>query len=471
MRKMRRTNLTTLEEEVIALTKDAQAAVEQVCRLDPKEPRTIKRKDGIKENSYEKHKHEAARKMRLAQRASAFYREARELDDGQPMQAVEDARAASDVRRRDFRDEGLPYGPGKEASFLLDQYAARQGNKEAVERIVRSNRQLRAEGYIDRAQERALNEGAGTGGDLAPPVHLQRMWIDEARAERPLVSLVNKSHPLPPNEQKVFIPKVSSGGTVAAQEDLGSLSDTDLVTENLEHEVATMGGAMEVARQLWDRAIPSLLDFVVFPTLAKDYLLKTGVGAISGSGVKQQLLGVLSTSGITKVELATWSKTDPSALAAAWSKAIKGVFDNRKRRPDAAIMTSDRWNAILEIADAQKRPLLNWHAFVPGSGPTATVEGERPESVGHLGGVPVYIDQSIPTNLGAKTNADVIVMMHCDDLLWLEDSLLKTKIDEESLSEDMALRLSLYGYQCFFPDRYASGISVIEGKGLEAPSL
>ena len=458
----RRLNLRSLDEQV---TKDwftAKKSLEKFLRADPTD-----------KGKYEDLKRVADHDARLAEEAASRYEQASAIANGRPVQRVEDARAAS-TELNIPRDESSPYGPGKEASYLKDQYAASRGNQEARERIGRSNRQLRDLGLITRSQERALSETAGSGGELVAPAHLQKIWVHAARVGRPFLNIVNKSLPLVPNTDEVFIPAIEEGGSTAAQTDLEASADKDLktVSGGLKHRVATVAGSMMSSRQEFERAIPAYYDFAVFPDLTEDYLTQTDMQGLTGSGVAPNLLGVFEVSGTTKVKLESWSLTDPSALIKAFAEAIKGTWDNRKRAPDAAIMHPNRWAAVLSLTDSQKQPLVGFKSFVPGSAPTTFVAGEETEAVGSIMGVPVFLDGNIPTNKGAGTNQDLIVVVRRDDHWYLEEPLVKTRVfDDIAENGKGEVRLQVQAYSVFFPDRYASGISIIEGAGLVAPTL
>jgi hypothetical protein len=85
-------------------------------------------------------------------------------------------------------------------------------------------------------------------------------------------------------------------------------------------------------------------------------------------------------------------------------------------------------------------------------------------------GLPVYVDANIPTNLGAGTNEDVILVLRAADLLLFE-SVPRLRVLQEVLSGTLAVRFQLYAYSAFMAGRYPAAISTVGGTGLVAPAL
>jgi len=88
--------------------------------------------------------------------------------------------------------------------------------------------------------------------------------------------------------------------------------------------------------------------------------------------------------------------------------------------------------------------------------------------VGTLMGIPVVTDPSIPTNLGAGTNEDRILLLRAEDMV-LYESPVRTRVLPEVLSGNLTVRLQVYGYAAFTAERYAAGIGIISGSGMTPP--
>jgi HK97 family phage major capsid protein len=380
-------------------------------------------------------------------------------------------------------------GDGGKHSWLKDQRAVQNGDKGALERILRSAREMADAGKPMRygsdhelagevMDERAIAETAGAGGDLVAPLYLQEEYLKLARAARPYWDCLTK-RPLPPNTNTINIPRLKAGTKTETQKDLGNVESKDLTTGLLTFPVITVAGQEDFARQLFDRAIPELADMVVFPDLVADYLTKTDVQAISGSGVAPNAKGVLTTAEEAEpgkgqpAHEVTFTSASPklSELYSKLANAIQLIHTTRFMPPTAIFMHPRRWAWCLAALDGNNRPLI-----VPTAGGPFNVLGNLNEiaSEGYVGtmqGLPVYIDPSIPTNLGTGTNQDVIIVQRTEDSWAMEDDPVKTRVFEEVLSKELAIRTQVFNYLAVTHDRYAQGISIIKGTGLAEPTF
>jgi hypothetical protein len=97
-----------------------------------------------------------------------------------------------------------------------------------------------------------------------------------------------------------------------------------------------------------------------------------------------------------------------------------------------------RWAAFNAAVDSTGRPLV-----LPASGGPMNAEGIKANGnaqgvVGALQGVDVVIDSQIPTNLGAGTNQDaVIVMRAADQILW--EGSLKAEAFRETKADQLSV--------------------------------
>jgi hypothetical protein len=82
---------------------------------------------------------------------------------------------------------------------------------------------------------------------------------------------------------------------------------------------------------------------------------------------------------------------------------------------------------------------------------------------------PLLADGNIPANLGAGTNEDRVVTLRTSDVFLWEGSM-RSRVLAEVLSGTLQVRLQVYNYAAFMPDRRPETISVISGTGLVAPS-
>jgi HK97 family phage major capsid protein len=143
----------------------------------------------------------------------------------------------------------------------------------------------------------------------------------------------------------------------------------------------------------------------------------------------------------------------------------QGVF----RAPDAIVMHSRRWYWLASSLDGQNRPLVTPEGTSSVT-VVATADATAAEGlVGSIAGIPVFVDANLPVNIGAGTNQDTIIVGRFSSaFLW--EGALRTRALYEVLSGTLQVRLQVYNYVAFMPDRYAPAFSFINGTGLIAPA-
>jgi HK97 family phage major capsid protein len=358
------------------------------------------------------------------------------------------------------------YRRGGPESYFKDLFLARQhGDRAAVDRLIRNDRQT--------AEKRALTTTAGAGGEFAPPLWLIDQFIALARPGRKFADSLHPE-PLPRGVSSINLPKVATGTTTAVQTSQNSaLSQTDLTSSSVSSGISTIGGKQVVSLQLLEQSgIP--FDEVILRDLAADYAKQLDLQAISGSGASGQLEGVYTYFNASGVNNVTWTQATPAVggaggLYAQIFNAAQKIETTRFMPATVVWMHPRRWSWVLASADTQNRPLV-----VPsgsainsvGSGAASVVEG----AAGEIGGLPVITDANLPTNLGAGTNQDPILVGFRDDLrLWESD--LKAETFMEPYADSLGVLFRVYAYAAAIPGRYTSSVSVINGTGSVAPTF
>lgn len=370
--------------------------------------------------------------------------------------------------------EEMTYDRHKEASYFADLLQGQKYNDPgALERLMRHRQEMFLHLRQERGlrQFRAINETSGTGGEFVPPLWLNEQYIHFLRAARATADVVNHM-PLPEHTNTINFPQITGGTSVAAQADGGTVSSTDITTSSLAVPVKTAAGQQDLARQLLERSVPGM-DQVLFQDLVAAYNATLDTQVISGSGSGANATGILNTSSI---QTETYTQTTPAfggagGMAAKTAEGINKVATNRFLPPDVIIMHPRRWFWIVSQSDSQNRPLV-----VP-QGDSFNAIGVQDRVVaqaraGSIVGLPVVIDPNIPTNLGAGTNEDRVIIMRVADSWLMEDSAGPyTRVYEEVLSGNLQIRVQLYNYYAFTAGRYASSVCVMSGTGLVTPSF
>ncbi len=139
--------------------------------------------------------------------------------------------------------------------------------------------------------------------------------------------------------------------------------------------------------------------------------------------------------------------------------------------PDYVVMHSRRWNWLCSQVGTSW-PFVS-HASVPTQQGGVIVTNEYGDGVRGVlsNGLKVIVDNNIPTNLGAGTNEDRILMIASQQGIWWEDPAAPVLIRaEQPLAASLGVLLVVYGYAAYTWDRYGNNPGVIGGTGLVAPS-
>jgi hypothetical protein len=144
------------------------------------------------------------------------------------------------------------------------------------------------------------------------------------------------------------------------------------------------------------------------------------------------------------------------------------VAQVRFEMPDTIVMSPRRWAAFQAAVDSGGRPFMAWNAgqaFNPIGSGGGGVQGV----VGQIQGLPVIVDTQIPTNLGAGTNQDPVIVMKADDaILW--EGTVRAEAFRETKADSLSVFLRLYNYVAFTAGRYAPSVAIINGTGLVPPT-
>jgi HK97 family phage major capsid protein len=375
------------------------------------------------------------------------------------------ARRAASVNAQLRVTEARTYERGSRNSYLRDLATANiQGDYEARERLQRHAEEVKVE--PEYKEYRDLNRADGSGGAFVPPAWLMGQYIELARAGRPTANLFN-TQPLPPGTDSINIPRVLTGTATAVQpQDNDPVQEVDLTDSSLSIPVRTVAGQQDVAIQLLDQS-PINFDELVFRDLIADYATKVNLQVLAGTGAAGQVTGLMTQAGATAV---TVTATTVAGLYSAIANATSQIYASRFGAPDVVVMHPRRWAWLVSQLDSSSRPLVVPAAQGPNNA-VATFGGLGVQQVvGSIQGLPVVTDPSIPTNRGAGTNEDAVLVMKADDVV-LYESGIRTRVLQETLSGTLTVRLQVYGYLAFSAGRYANSLARITGVGLVAPTF
>ena len=353
-------------------------------------------------------------------------------------------------------------------SYFRDLWlATRNANRDAIDRLTRNDRAV-----ADQLTRAGLTTVNGAGGEWVPPLWLEEQFVKYVRPGRKTADLCTKDM-LPAGTDSINLPKMSGGTAVAFQGTQNTaINETDLTTTSISAGVYTVAGGQTIAIQLVEQS-PLNIDQVVLKDLAADYarFLDSSV-VLNGSGTGQPT-GLLNLAGTTAVAFTsttpTVGGTGANALYPKIANAIQAIESSRYDVPTHIVMHPRRWGWILSASDSNSRPLVvpSGNNFNPvGTSGALAAEGV----VGEIMGLPVVTDANIPTNLGAGTNQDPIIVGKFDDA-WLWEGRIRAEVFPQTYAQNASLYARLYNYVAFQPGRYPVSFAVINGTGLTAPTF
>jgi HK97 family phage major capsid protein len=242
------------------------------------------------------------------------------------------------------------------------------------------------------------------------------------------------------------------------------------VTDTVAIPIETIAGKVDMSRQLFDRSQPGM-DEVIMADLASAYGLAVDSEIINGPGSGGRVKGLLTAAASNTIAVSTL--TVPGTYPKI-ADAIQRVDTQRYLPATLAVFHPRRWGQWLAGLDTSSRPFV-----VPAPvafNPSAVGQpGGIVNSQGYVGyevqGLPVIKDPNIPTNLGAGTNEDRIIITRREDLLFMESGAPVVRAFEEVLSGTLQVRVQAFGYIAFTAERVSGAISTWLLTGLTTPSF
>lgn len=318
-------------------------------------------------------------------------------------------------------------------------------------------------------QYRALSTSSGSGGEFVPPLYLTAEWIAFARAGRVIADACHHED-LPDGTMSINVPKVTGGTSVATQGSQNTnVSDTDMTTAYVTVPVVTKAGAQVVSLQLLERS-PIAFDEAVFKDLGLALAQQIDEAVISGPG-SGDVTGILNTSGINTV---TWTQASPTlkGLYGQIGVAKADIATTRFLPATHQFMTPTRWEWIGQSFDSNNRPLVVPDYNGPFDAVAVSADAATAEGVvgRNLSGLKTFEDANVPSNLGAGTNQDVVIVSRMDDN-WLFESPIVTRALPQTYGQQLSVLLQVYEYIAFTAARYPVSNAVVTGTGLTPPSF
>jgi HK97 family phage major capsid protein len=362
------------------------------------------------------------------------------------------------------------YRQGGDVSYFRDLMRAQTrtglGISEAGERLQRNSRQ-----FVDqvrnapREQTRALTTVDGAGGDFVPPLWLINEFIELARPGRVTADLV-RQQALPPGTDTISLPRLATGTAVAQQATQNTaIQNTDATTNSVSAAVLTLAGGQSMAQQLLDQS-PINMDEILLEDLAADYAVKADVFVIQNNATNA--VGLISAAGVS-VNVTATTLTGAGSIWAKLADGIQQIHTQRYMPPSAIVMHPRRWAWIISQVDTAGRPMVTPDAAF---NPIANASGGVVSAgrVGVMQGLPVYTDPNLPTNLGAGTNQDPVLLMRERDVIFYE-SAPRAEASIQPGFNTLTVNLRFFRYVALHASRFPKSVAVLNGVGLVAPTF
>jgi hypothetical protein len=273
----------------------------------------------------------------------------------------------------------------------------------------------------------------------------------------------------------IIVPRLTQGLSAGAQASENTAVSTQDPTEtDLTVNVRTIAGYSPVSRQGLERAQYS--DQILFEDLTARYWASLDSQCINGGGGSGTLLGALQTSAIKTSTASTITAAGIYPKVADLCQQISIDMGGLGYLPDKVFMHPRRWAMFCAALDSQNRPFIvpTANALNPmgvtAAEPTGGVAGGYGGPVGTIAGLGVWLDANIPTNLGAATNEDRIIVTCSQAIhLWERANDPVTLTFEQQAGTSLQVQLVCYGYVAFTAGRYPSAVGAVTG--LTPPSF
>jgi HK97 family phage major capsid protein len=347
------------------------------------------------------------------------------------------------------------YRRGGPNSFIGDLFKAQVMGDPSASRRVNEHHEYEV-------QKRALT--TTTFGGLIPPDYLLELYAKALRNGRVFADQVNHQ-PLPDYGMSIIIPRLTTGLAADIQSaENATVATQDIVESDLTIPVRTIAGYSPVSRQALERGVYN--EQILFEDLVARIWAKLDTQCISGDGTGVNFLGFLNTSGI-KSSAATGSSNLPAVYAniADVIQQINTATGGLGYVADKIVMHPRRWGSFVAAVDTTNRPILGISGM-----PVFNVDGIGNSAgygyVGTLQGLPVYVDANVPTNLGAGSNEDAILVFASGVVhLWEDEeggAPVTLRFDQQN-GTGLEVMLAGYEYAGFSAGRYPGACGKVTG--------
>lgn len=383
------------------------------------------------------------------------------------------------------------------ASYFRDAFLAQTRNDgDAQSRLNRHAKETLIEGEIVTRAGTPL--ATGTSAGLVVPQYLTDLAALAARLGRPFANAATRLE-LPEQGMSLIIPRGTAGALVGIQGgenvDVGASNEA---FANLTVPVVTIAGQQDVSRQTLERGVPGL-DQLVYRDLVGAYAQQLDQQTLAGTGSAGQMIGITN---VAQSQNTLISAFAAAATGATFYSKVAGAVNSIETAgtvvapANLIVMHPRRWSWLLTLVDGANRPLVTpvtqglqlFNGYgsdvAPGAysgnpqGGSSLVDFSGYTVKGYLQGLPVITDANVPNSVGTGFEDQVIVCNTAHMLLWeIGDGMPKQLRFEQTLGNQLTIKIVAYDYAAFTSSRYIAAAAVIggnvaaNGSGLTAPTF
>jgi HK97 family phage major capsid protein len=373
------------------------------------------------------------------------------------------AAAAGTVTTR----EVSPYAKeNRSASFFRDQIMAssRQANQSDREAAAeRLERHFASEGDERSVQQVRAMATTGNGADLVAPAYLQDGFVN-ALGEVCTASSLVRTIPIDvdplAHTTSVNVPTQIARVGIADHTENAALTESDVETSSVRVDISRGGGRATVPNFLLQRSLPGI-DEIIMQDLADAAAEDLNDTVLTVD--KTYSKGFLAESGLGS---STYTDGTPDAQGAY--QAVLGAFADvlagvKRGGATGVLMHSSYWFWLLGQLTADQRSYMGPVTPENAIGVFGNPDGVKP--AGHILGVPVYLDQAIPVNLGDGTNETRIIVSKFDEN-WLLRGAPRFAVSEHAGFDNDQTKMRVTIDRGFTCARRKGATSIVSGTGL-----
>lgn len=348
--------------------------------------------------------------------------------------------------------------------------AKNSGPEPTDPRLAASGRLALSRKAMDRLQlqGKALNEGSGgVGGFLVPPAYMQNMFAETRRQGNALRRYGwLATHPVDSNQ--ILLPRGAGNASVGIVAENATKPNADQTYTQVTVNTYTWAGISKISNQLLQDSSPTATDLV---TRELGSLLGNleEQKIISGTGTGEPR-GILNTTGInTAATVATTGQGQVDAILDLCVLIQTTYFSS----PNGILMHPRRLAFLQKSKDTANNYIFNDAGTFRapgglfGDGVTSQTQGTT-FSMPTLLGLPVGVSTNIPSNLGAGTNEDRIIVADWNEAHWFQrqDITLDVSDTAGTAFETNQTWFRLEERAGFSAERYPTAFGVLTGTGL-----